>query len=146
MRKVLLIYESSHFVPCMSCKPSELTLRSGERGLKVVMKRNLTLNQRSRFISETKIGLSFSLGCCLFWNEYLRWSLSEWPAAHCWKVILNLCWPKLNMFCFVLFFMLMGHFLLPIQNGVHKCWNFTSRWRYAEFIFVFPGHTIVSDS
>lgn len=66
---------------------SESTQRPGERRLKVFMKRNLILNQRSRFISDTKMGLSFSPCYCLFWNEYQRQSLRERPAALCWKVI-----------------------------------------------------------
>lgn len=53
----------------------------GREGCKVVMKRNLILTQRSRFISETKIGLSFSLYCCLFWNAYLSWGLRERPCS-----------------------------------------------------------------
>lgn len=145
MRKVLfcfLICESPHFAPFISCESSESTRRSEERGLKVVMKRNLILSQRSRFISEIKISLSFSPCCCLFWNEYLRWSLRERPAAFCWKVILNLLWFKLNMF-----FMLMGLFSLPRENaGVCKRWDFASRWRRALFIFVFLRCTVLSDS
>lgn len=76
---------------------SESTRRPGERRLKVFMKRNLILNQRCRFISDTKMGLSFSPCCCLFWNEYHRQSLRERPAALCWKVILNPLWSKLNI-------------------------------------------------
>ena len=44
----------------------------GKKGSKVAMKRNLILNQRSRFISKTKIGLSFSPCCCLFWMQILE--------------------------------------------------------------------------
>lgn len=59
----------------------------GREGYKVVKNRNLIWNQRSRFVSVSEIGLSFSQCSCLFWNEYLRWNLRERPAALCWKVI-----------------------------------------------------------
>ena len=43
----------------------------GKKDSKVAMKRNLILNQRSRFMSKTKIGLNFSPCCCLFWIQIL---------------------------------------------------------------------------